>query len=600
MKEFVKMVCAVICGLILMSFLGFFCFVGCAGALAAAGGGEPVLPRNGVLKIDMSTFTLSEQGGSAMDNFDPTSLILGGGTMVTPVGLYDAVNALHAAAADPGVKFVYLKPDGASGGMAQMEEFRKALADFRQSGKAVVAWLDTPASNSYYLASAADKIYMSANLGAGPHITGVATQMFFLGDLLKELGVNVQLIRHGKYKSAGEMYIRGEASPENLEQNQVMINAIWNTYASEIAESRGITVEQFNALIDDLKLVNAQDMVDNDLVDQLMTRSELQDKLATLAVVDKFDDVKMIPFADYVKVKAKPNAKAKNKIAILYAEGEIVEGNGRQQIAGDYFAAEIAKLRKDDKVKAVVFRVASPGGSVHASDKIKTEIDLLRAEKPVIASYGDYAASGGYWISNSCDRIYSDRTTLTGSIGVFSMIPDVSKTVKEKLKIGTAIVGSNKHSAMMSLMQPLSPEEEAYMQASVEEIYDGFLANVAEGRNMTPEQVDEIAQGRVWAGIDALGIGLVDEIGTLEDAIKYAAQVAGNEDLSTWQIVSYPKPMTSMESFMEMLGGTGSSKDNDVFAGTPLHGVEKAFKNWDASRSDRYMARMPYEVVIGF
>lgn len=598
MKEFVKMVCAVICGLIVMSFLGFFMFVGCAGSMALAGSGsEPVLPRTGVLKMDLSTIALSEQGG--FQGFDPTSLLLGSGSMAHPVGLWDAVQAVNAAAADPAVKYIYLKPDGASGGLSQLEEFRKALINFRQSGKAIVAWTDSPSTGSYYLASAADKIYMSANAGASPMITGIGTQMVFFGDLLKELGVNVQLIRHGKYKSAGETYIKGEPSPENLEQNQVMINSIWNSFAAEIAESRDMTPEQFSTLIEELSLVTAQDMLDAGLVDELMTRSQLEEKLATLAVVDKFEEVKMIPFADYVTAKVKPNTKAKQKIAVLYAEGNIVEGNSRQQIAGDYFAAQIEKLRKDNSVKAVILRVASPGGSVLASDKIKTEIDLLRAEKPVIASYGDYAASGGYWISNSCDHIFTDRTTLTGSIGVFSMIPDLSKTLKDKLKVGVYTVGSSKHSAMMSGFAPLDEAETAYMQASIETIYDAFLKNVADGRDMTPEQVDEIAQGRVWTGADALGIGLVDEIGTLEDAIKYTASMAGDADLTNWQIVGYPKALSPAEQFLEMFSPS-QGKDNEVLAGTPFAPVGQAFRNWNGDRNDRFMARLPYEMAIRY
>ena len=359
MKEFVKMVCAVICGLIVMSFLGFFFFAGCVGSMALAGSGsEPVLPRSGILKMDMSTFALSEQGNQ---NFDPTSLLMGGGTMATPLGLWNAVQAINAAAADPAVKLIYLKPDGATAGMSQMEELRQALLNFRQSGKPVIAWTEMPSTGSYYLASAADKVYMSANAGASPMITGVGTQMIFLGDLLKELGVNVQLIRHGKYKSAGEMYIKGEPSPENLEQNQVMINSIWNAFAADIEKSRDLPAGKLSELVDNLSLVNAQDMVDNGLVDELMTRSQLQDKLATLAVVENFDKVKMIPFTDYVTAKAKPNTKAKKKIAILYAEGNIVEGNSKQQVAGDYFAAQIYLGNADwDEIAAAKAAVRIP------------------------------------------------------------------------------------------------------------------------------------------------------------------------------------------------------------------------------------------------
>lgn len=590
MNDFLKMVGAVICGFIATSILGFFFFAGCVGTLVSSES-QPVIPRSGVLRMDFTDINFGEQ---TLSDIDPSALLSGSGATQT-VGILDAVRALEAAADDPAVKFLYITPDGCTAGLAQMEELRSALLRFRSSGKAVIAYTENPTTGSYYLASAADKVYMSANAGATPMITGIGSQLFFLGDLLKELGVNVQLIRHGKYKSAGEMYVRNTPSAENLEQNQSMIDSIWDSIAGDIAESRDMTPEQFSRLLDDLKLVTAQDMVDAGLADGLMTREQLKKKLADLAVTEKFSDVKMIPFLDYISVKVKPNLKAKQKIAILYAEGNIVDGNGRQQVAGDYFASRIAKIREDDAVKAVVLRVASPGGSVLASDKIKTEIDLLRAEKPVIASFGDYAASGGYWISNSCDRIYSDRTTLTGSIGVFSLIPDLSRTVKEKLKVGVATVGSGKHSDMLNFLSPLDAAETEYMQKSVEVIYDAFLANVAEGRDMTPEQVDEIAQGRVWTGAEALRLGLVDEIGTLSDALRFAAQAGGNADLDSWQIVSYPKAPSTFDMLLEALQGPDK---NDVLAGTPFAPVGKAFRNWNAE--DRFMARMPYEVVIEF
>ena len=595
MKDFVKMVLAVICGFILT---GIFCLVlslGFLGAVLAAGSSAPVLPKSGVLRIDLSGIVLGEQTQEA-NPFDGLSPLSGSGSGADIIGIWDAVQAVHAAAEDPAVKFIYLCPDGNLSSVTALGELREALEQFRAtSGKPVVTYTESPSTGGYYLASVSDKIYMTPDLGVSGQLTGVSSQMLFFGDLLKRLGVNVQLIRHGKYKSAGEMYVRNTPSAENLEQNQSMIDSIWDSIAGDIAESRDMTPEQFSRLLDDLKLVTAQDMVDAGLADGLMTREQLKKKLADLAVTEKFSDVKMIPFLDYISVKVKPNLKAKQKIAILYAEGNIVDGNGRQQVAGDYFASRIAKIREDDAVKAVVLRVASPGGSVLASDKIKTEIDLLRAEKPVIASFGDYAASGGYWISNSCDRIYSDRTTLTGSIGVFSLIPDLSRTVKEKLKVGVATVGSGKHSDMLNFLSPLDAAETEYMQKSVEVIYDAFLANVAEGRDMTPEQVDEIAQGRVWTGAEALRLGLVDEIGTLSDALRFAAQAGGNADLDSWQIVSYPKAPSTFDMLLEALQGPDK---NDVLAGTPFAPVGKAFRNWNAE--DRFMARMPYEVVIEF
>jgi protease-4 len=254
-------------------------------------------------------------------------------------------------------------------------------------------------------------------------------------------------------------------------------------------------------------------------------------------------------------------------------------------------------------VEAVVFRVNSPGGSVTASDKIKNEIDLLRAEKPVIASYANYAASGGYWISNSCDKIFSNATTLTGSIGVFGMIPDLSKTMKNIVHVNITPVTTHKHGDMYSLMRPFDKEETAYMQASIEDIYDTFVHTVAEGRDLVPEFVDSVAQGRVWSGSDALGIGLVDELGTLTDALKFAAvKVTGDSDLSSWTIAEYPEPRTTLEMVMEALGEMTPDEEM-IFAGTPLEKTAKHVMNWaDSWKKSQYgewaFARMPYEMVI--
>ncbi len=288
-----------------------------------------------------------------------------------------------------------------------------------------------------------------------------------------------------------------------------------------------------------------------------------------------------------------PQKPSKKNIAIIFADGEIVDGDAKEQVAGDRFAEEIAKVRADSTVKAVVFRVASPGGSVLASEKIKQEIDLLRKDKPVIASYGDYAASGGYWISNSCDKIFSDATTLTGSIGVFSMIPDFSNTAKNLLHVNITSVSSNRHGDMYSMMRPLNAQEVESMQKSVNDIYDAFLENVANGRNMTTDAVNEIAQGRVWAGSDALKIGLVDEIGTLSDAVAFAAVAAGDADVDSWQITCLPKPQTLIEKLMESFYGT-----SNVLAGTPFESIESAYRNWDWKSSGKAFARIPYVIDI--
>ena len=590
MKEFVKMTLATIAGLFLFGFVAFFLFIAMIGAVASLGGSQPVMPREGVLQINMASMTLSEQ----TQEEDPFASLTGGGT-VTPVGIYSAIKAVNAAATDPAVKFIYMKPDGASGGIAQIEEFRKALKNFRNSGKAIVSYIENPSNAGYYLASVSDKIYMTSYEGGMNMFSGLSSQLIFLKDILDRLGVNVQLIRHGKYKSAGEMYIRNSASPENMEQNTEMIESIWDSWAAEIAQSRDISVEDLNAMLNNLELNFPSDFLEKGLVDELFTREELQQQICDLYSASRFEDVQAIQLPDYAKLKDVENFKAKKKVAVIYAEGNIVDGDAKQEVAGDRFAKIIADVRKDSTVKAVVLRVNSPGGSVLASEKIKAEIDLIQKRGiPVIASYGDYAASGGYWISANCDKIYSNATTLTGSIGVFSMIPDISGTLKDKVHVNITPVNSNKHADMYGMMRPLDQAELDYMQASVENIYEKFTGLVAEGRDMTVPDVDEIAQGRVWTGAEALEIGLVDEIGTIEDAIIYAAFcIDGVQSLNDVQIAAYPKPLTTMDMLLESFGGGES-----VFAGTAFEGIENAFKDWSASESGKVYARLPYEFSI--
>ena len=584
------MTLATLVGLFLFSFVGIFIFSSVIGAMAALGKSDPIIPAEGMLELDMTAFVLAEQDQEA----DPFTTIKSGEQAPSTVGILKAVNAIKTAAEDPGVKFIYMKPDMVIGGTAHIEELRAALVDFRLSGKPIVSYIETPTNAGYYLASVSDKIYMSSYDGTSNMMTGVSSQLIFLKDLLDKLGINIQLIRHGKYKSAGEMFIRSTSSKENLEQNKAMINSVWASWAGKIAESRGITFDQFNALINDLKLNFAEDFLNNGLVDELVTRDQMEEKLASLYLAEKFSQVKVIPFAGYAKAKFSNDYKKKNKVAIIYADGEIVDGKAKKQVAGDRFAEIIAKVRQDTTVKAVVLRVNSPGGSVLASSKIKTELDLLRESVPVIASYGNYAASGGYWISANTDKIFSNATTLTGSIGVFSMIPDISGVLKNKLHVNVTTVNSNDHSDMYTLIKPLDAAEKAYMQASVENIYNRFTSIVADGRDMTVEEVDAIAQGRVWTGAEAEGIGLVDQIGTLTDALNYAAiSIEGVESLNDVQILEYPKPQTSVEMLLEMFGNGES-----VFAGTPFENVENAFRGWNESQAGKVYARMPYEITI--
>jgi protease IV len=595
MKEFFKMLLAVICGLFITGFIIFFLFSSMITALSLSSSSQTALPKSGVLMMDMSQLSIVEQPAAV----DPMSMLRGDN--IQSLGLWQTVQAINAAAADPSVKYIYLKSDGLSGDYATIEELRKSLDKFRLSGKPVISHIESPTTGSYYLSSVSDKIYMTSNPGGNPTVLGVGSQLIFLKDILDRLGVNVQLIRHGKYKSAGEMYIRSESSKENLEQNQAMVDAIWKNISDGITGSREISSAQLDEALNDLKLNLPQNFLELGFVDELLTTDELRNKLADLAVVDDFEDLQFINLSDYITAKVLPDYKSKNKIAVIYADGEIVGGSDKAQVAGDRFATIISKVRKDDSIKAVVLRVNSPGGSVIAADKIKNELDLLKAEKPLVASYGGYAASGGYWISANCEHIFSDAGTLTGSIGVFSMIPEFSKTAKDIAHVNITTVKSHEHADMYTLMRPFDARELDVQQTLVDDIYSAFVSNVSQGRGLDPDYVDSIAQGRVWTGAEALEIGLVDEIGTLEDAIHYAAALvsdSGSASLDGWRIEELPRPVTQMEAILESFGTTNT--EPDVFAGTAFEDVASAMQGFlRDSRSGNYvLARMPYAIEL--
>lgn len=554
MKDFLKMFLAslaamFIYGIVTFIFIFMLLFSGVASLFGTDEAG-PIMPDEAVLTIDMSSITLAEQTREA-DIMD----ILEGNSM-QPTGILDAISAINAAAFDPAVKYIYLKPDAATAGTAQLEELRKALLSFRSTGKAVVSYIESPTNAGYYLASASDKIYMTPHQGGMNSFTGLSSQMIFLKDALDHLGINMQLIRHGKYKSAGETFVRNSSSEENMEQNKEMVVSMWNSWRNAIAQSRGLAPEDIDRMLNNLELVFPTDFLKTGLVDELLTNDQLQEKIAMLFMTDDYKNVKTISLQDYIQLNTIGNPLSDNKIAVIYAEGEIVDGNEVEGVAGDRFAKIIKSVREDKNVKAVVLRVNSPGGSVLASEKIKAQIDSLKTQVPVIASYGDYAASGGYWISANCDYIYANETTLTGSIGVFSMIPDLKNTLNDKLHINITAVNSNKHADMYGMMRPLDKQETDMMQATVESIYEKFTSIVAEGRGMKVEDVDNIAQGRVWTGAQALEIGLVDQIGTLEDAMLHAAMLVDAENgLSNINVVEYPKPQTTLEMLNAQLTG---------------------------------------------
>lgn len=603
MKDFVKMTLAVVCGFAVVCIIGFVLFIGAVGTMAAAGSAsKTVVPSTGVLVMDLQELAIAEQT-QRNNPFASTSFMASGVNQLPQLGIWDAVQAINAAADDPGIKYIYLRPEGMSMGLAAAEEIRTALSHFRASGKPVISYMTNISTGSYYLASVSDKIYSTSYGGSSNTFVGISGSMLFVKDLLDRLGINVQLIRHGKYKSAGEMYIRNSPSAENLEQNEEMIRSMWQTCSAAICSARDIPEDKLNSLVDNLGLVESQDFVEAGLVDALYTREELKDRLAILAQETSFKKVNFIPIADYASAKLLPRLKARNEVAVVYADGEIVEGTASREVAGERFAAVISRLREDEAVKAVVLRVNSPGGSVLASERIRAEIDLLKETKPVIASFGGYAASGGYWISSGCDKVYSDATTLTGSIGVFSMIPDLGGAVSKLAHINMVPVKSHKHSDMLSLMRPLDAAETATMQALVEDIYSRFVSLVAKGRSLEESYVDDIAQGRVWTGAEAREKGLVDEIGTLEDAVWYAAMSALGEgesfDKSAWRVSGYPAPPTALEMFLEMMGKTSSG---NLLADTPVEDFGRVMlswqKSWGKGRYETLFARIPYNLVI--
>ena len=511
----------------------------------ASSGAEKGFLKGKILKIDMNE-VVAERGGNSFQ------ISLSGFNTGSTVSLLSLERALEKAAEDDKIAMVYLNTDHFSAGLAPLEEIREYLKRFSAAGKPVIAYGAGFSNASYYIASVADRIFLYPK-GSGT-INGLGSTQFFLKDALDTLGIEVQLIRHGKYKSAGEMYIRNDISPENREQYETMLNSIWGCMVEEMAASRGIEADALKGWIDNLEISTAQTWLDKGLIDGFKYRDEMEEYLCHLFGTTDPEKVKTVNLKDYINnLKKGPSSK---KIAVIYADGEITRSGA--EVSGEKLSRQIAKVRQDSTVKAVVFRVNSPGGEVVGADMIRREIEVLMKYKPVIASYGSYAASGGYLISAGCEKIFLDNTTLTGSIGVFGMIPSFGKAIRKHLKVNPVSLGTNEHSTMGSGMSPLTPEEEAWYQQEIEGIYDDFVTVVAEGRNITKEFVDSIAQGRVWAGKDALQIKLADEKATVLEAVKYAAERAGLEKYRV-QMVPEVKSM-----FQQIMDGESKKKDDPL------------------------------------
>ncbi len=581
--KFLKNVFSALIGCFLALGLVFIVMMSMMAALMPSE--EPLMiEESSVLRIDLKN-TIGEQ--TVEDPFDLSSILPAGlgSTATNQIGILDAVKAIDAAAEDPNIRFIYITNCSYGSGTAYLEEIRNALVRFRNSGKAVVAYGDNFSQGGYYLASAADKIY--ADDMANAQITGVSTTIFFLKDILNHFGVEMQLIRHGKYKSAGEQYIASNISAANREQQQAMVNAMWKSISEDICKSRGISYAKFNTLVDNLDLMNSRNLLQAGLIDEIVTITEMENILATLSGKEDAEDINMVTLSDYAKHAVKSDFKVKDKIAIIYADGQINSDPSQEGITYQKLVPEIQKIRKDSTIKAVVLRVNSPGGAANTAETIRKELELLHAEKPVIVSYGTVAASGGYWISAEADKIFSNNSTLTGSIGVFSMIPSIEKTLKEKLHITPVTIKSNKNADFYNLTRTISDREEEISYEMIEDVYDRFLNIVSHGRGMSKEDVDAIAQGRVWCGNEAVKIGLVDEIGGLKDAVEYAAIAAGLEE---YRIAEYPKAANPMDKLMESFGGASAALD--ITTASPETIIESVYSTLESQTG--VQARLPF------
>lgn len=592
MKSFFKYLLATVLGMLIVGLIMFFVFVGSIGAMLSSGSKPAVQVKdNTVLEICLDK-PITDKSHGESTGYGP--LIIPG--FSKSAGLNEMLRAIRCAKDDAKIKGIYLKHEGGLSGWATGAELRDALADFKASGKFIYSYADGFSQGDYYLASVADSIFMQPQGSIA--LQGLGSQLMFFAKFLDKAGIEMQVIRHGQFKSAVEPYILNSMSEANRLQYNVLLGSMWKRISADIAQGRKLSVARINEIADSLLGFTAPAALRAGLVDALVPCSMVEENLLSLRM-GLADSVKVnkVSLADYAGT-VKNNSKAKNKIAVVYAEGEIVMGEGSEGSIGTDLAEQIKKAVKDKNVKALVLRVNSPGGSVLTSDIIYQELIKTKEKMPVVASYGNYAASGGYYISCMAHKIYAQPTTLTGSIGVFGVIPNV-KGLTNKLGVNVDEVGTNKNStALNGIFRPMSAYEKAVMQQNIEEIYAGFIAKVAQGRNMTTAQVDSIGQGRVWSGANAIEIGLVDELGGLQDAIAAAASMAQVED---YTLVEYPKEKSLSEQIFSMLNDMEArSAESYISKKFGYMGLNAYHQISDIMQMDKpqVLARMPEIPVI--
>lgn len=532
MKSFFKYVLATITGTIIVFVVLFLVLIGFITATVSSIGAkeEVYVPSSAVLYVSLD-YNIQERTTS---NPWESMNLPGYGEMKT-LGLNDILSRIAAAKDDDRIKGIYLNPTYVNTGMASLKEIRDALVDFKSSGKFIIAYSDIYTQKAYYTASVADEIYM--NPEGSLEFKGLSASIMFMKEALDKLGIEMQVVKVGTYKSAVEPFILNEMSSANREQMTAYLESMYSAFLENVSEGRHIPTDTLRNIANNFLIRNADDAVHHKFIDGKCYKDEVFSKLKKRLEVDEKKDVPVVSLLDYNK-EVKTETKG-DRVAVLYAYGDIVDGEGMEgNIGGDKLSRELRKLRLDDRVKAVVLRVNSPGGSALASDVIAREVALTKKAKPIMVSMGDYAASGGYYISTMADSIFAEKETLTGSIGVFGLIPNLQGLLNNKLGIRVDEVKTGKFADLMtSVDRPLTEEEKVIIQTEVNRIYDTFTGKVAAGRNMEVSAVDSIGQGRVWTGSQALERGLVDGIGNLDRAIRAAAAKAKLKD---YRVMYYP------------------------------------------------------------
>jgi len=587
MKNFLKIVAGTFVGSLLAMILGIILLFGILSSIASiADKSTPTVPSSAILSLNFSNHITEQAIDDPFSDVSFTSMELSSKTL----GILSVINAIDNASTDPRIKFIYMNLNDLNAGVTHVEEIRAALVRFHNSGKAIISYAENYSQGAYYLATVSDKVFL--NPSGSAILTGLSVNSLFFKDLLDKVGIQAQLIRHGKFKAAAEQFISNKMSDENREQLQTYLDAVWGTWAADIAKARGITVERLDEITNNLEITTAQKAKDLGLVDEIMYKDQLTDTLVSLFGAETEKDLKTISLADYIAATKQLNLKEKNKIAVIYAEGEIIMGKSDDNIASDNFVAMLSKIRKDSTIKAVVLRVNSPGGSAQCADILERELKLMREKKPIVVSMGDYAASGGYWIAANADKILTNNTTLTGSIGVFSLALNAQKTIEKHLLINPETVNTHKHSDILSMYRSMSNDEMTFMQKEVEIIYTQFLDLVAEGRKLSVENVDSVAQGRIWSGYDALKIKLADEKGGIHEAILSAASMGKME---SYRVVEYPAKKTQLDKLIEQFMASGAAAK---VLSEPIPALERTYKNLSKETGVRTFARLPYNIYF--